>query len=160
MNRLFVGVVMLSTVFVAGTAVGQTDDKKLEHLRKPNPNDLVVIYYQNPVCSISEEEAELTIDGVLTRSRIKPIWSLYPLNLHLVVWADCLDDDTAFVISVRFGEYASVKKPHGTERFKMYHLDDYGSFGRHQGDSKYMMRYVKSSVENAITNYLKANFDL
>ena len=182
MTRWIAAAVILAVLAIAGTTVGQEDDtddvyeyEYLKRLAKENPDELYVRYFQDAECTISEEAVESMIDGVLTRSRIKRLayydWPVrgyrdrtggdFGLDqLFLVVEANCINDnDRGFSIMVRF---ADVVNRHPSLEFKreMYHTRPYGSLGTHNNSSDFLKDAIKSGVERALTDYLKANFDL
>jgi hypothetical protein len=70
----------------------------------------------------------------------------------LLVAANC--DDARFDISVDFivEDFEGFRHRAG--------LLGYGSSGTHADDSKYVLDAIQEAVEAAITDYLKANFDL
>ena len=132
-------------------------------MHKTNPNELYVSVDYGADCKVSEEAIEKMIDGILTRSRIKRLnsddWLEVDLSsdqLHLFVLVNC--DDRVFSNDVRFADM--VQRPDQWIKRLMLHYRPYGSYGVHQGDTEYLMDSLKGSVERALTDYLKANFDL
>ncbi len=183
MTRWIATAVILTVLAIAGAAVGQEDDPDevyeyeyyLKPLAKENPNEFHVRYFQDAECTISEEAVESMIDGVLTRSRIKRLtyydWLVRGYRdrtggdlgldqLFLVVEVSCItSNNQIFGIMVRFADKVN-RHPNLKFKREMYHLRDYGSIGRHNSGPEFLMGQIKAGVERALTDYLKANFDL
>ena len=155
MIRLIVTAAIFSALSITGTTFGQRPDV----LHKENPDELYVYYQQHDDCTISKVAVETMIGGVLTRSRIKKPQYGGLSDLHLDVRTNCLDNDV-FMTVIRFAEEYDLERPLGKVNVWIYHERNYGSFGTYRGDNDYLMSAIKGGVEKAITDYLKANFDL
>jgi len=126
-----------------------------EWMKKENPNELGVVVGADPKCG--PPGLESLVHGVLTRSRIRPVSVSDTPELYLSVAVAC------FEISTQEGLYSYTTKIHFGTRgvqsvFMLYGFPDYGAVG--VGGSDFIGNAVKSSVEEAITDYLHANFDL
>ena len=137
-------------------------------LRKENPDQLYVSYDQYGDCPFSEQSIVSMIDGLLVRSRLKPISEKEWRNsdstwFHLKVVVGCDDDNKApyiFDVSTRFCEEVTLQKPGERIRVFMEHIQGYGAWGTFNPDTDYLRNAIRESVEDALTDYLKANFDL
>ena len=130
------------------------------------PHDPDVVYYQNVVglnCGIEYDEIQEIIEDELIRSRIKPLsWVNGPESsdglLVLDVGTNCLKRDglnAIFSIDVYFAFYFIED----SLNLGALLIDwDFGSFG--VGGRDYILRSVEDSIEDAITAYVRANFDL
>lgn len=156
---------ILALLTSAGYATGQDqeDDSYLGRLHKTNPNELFVDVGYGSDCKLPEEAIKNMIDGILTRSRVKRLTSAEWLDvnldfdqLHMNVFINC--DGHIFSNDVRFADL--VQRPSITSVRLMLHYRPYGGYGIYNGDTEYLMDSVKESVERALTDYLKANFDL
>lgn len=127
-------------------------------------------------CPVSLRDAKDSIDGVLIRSRIRPL-SLDPDGyveyirlvadglVYLNVDVGCLDREVGnpiFDIDVHFGiNYLGfVAGNHPFDRPYLYALIDenFGAFG--VGDRDYILDTVEESVEDAVTVFIAAHMDL
>ena len=156
---------ILALLTISGYVAGQDqgDDFYLGRLHKTNPNELYVEVEYGTDCRMPEEAIEKMIDGILTRSRIKRLtyndWLDVDLDfdqLHMSILVNC--NDRIFANDVRFADM--VQRPPLTFKRTMLHYRPYGSYGIHNGDTEYVMDSLKESVERALTDYMKANFDL
>jgi len=137
-------------------AAGQTFFPWMEKAYKQeNPNELAYFLLVHPDCPVTEEEGESILEGVLVRSRIKPLvrpaWVSRPL--YLSVSLECIkpkNNNPVFQIIARFGDVSG--------EIPIFYFPDYGFFGIGPKDS--MKTAFQGRVEAAITDYLKANFDL
>lgn len=127
---------------------------------KQTPDDLGYWVFTGSDCPFSNEDVERLVDGVWVRSRLRSSDS-YLFELHLQITVLCLDRGEAnpifnhdvFFVPARpdtFNEFLTTTR---------YVLDyNFGTFG--VGPSEYILQSVKESVEEAVTEYLRANFDL
>lgn len=159
------------------TTYGQTEDPP-SPLKVENPSMLYVDYRQYGKCPFSLESIDVMIDGILTRSRLKrtPFTAerfakeirREISGFRLEVKTNCDDDDDAphnFNIKVGFGEYATISRPWGNQQIWMYHDPYvYGASGTYdparEPNISFLKNAIRESVEDALTDYLKANFDL
>ena len=128
-----------------------------------NPDVVHYSSFSDIDCSVEYSEIEKIIKDELIRSRIKPIhWLDRPEGsdglIVLDVELNCLERDglnPIFRIDVYFALYWFEDGAYtGTLLIDW----DFGRFG--VGDGDYILRSVEDSVEDAITAYVKANFDL
>jgi hypothetical protein len=139
---------------MAFAALGQAEPDPA-FLHATNPNGLATWVVVSDKCSgLSMAEAEEAVKGVLVRSRIKPLDTPKD-GERLALWVsiDCLDAHTAFNVQVDFVRGANGSIVRGG-------LVGYGIFGTYAGDKNFLLASVKQSTEKAVTDYLKANFDL
>jgi len=80
----------LITVFVLAALLPSTNSSANEFLKKVEPNELHVTVGVSPDCSVTDNEALGIVEGVLVRSRIKPLDKWDTDELLLVVSIDCL----------------------------------------------------------------------
>lgn len=124
-------------------------------LKQKNPNELAVLTKGGASCGLSDKEVLKTVEGVLIRSRIRPRTKL-PADdkFYLGVVVSCAKDTHSVLQQVFFGDFIL-----GTSiRFG----DDYGSYGAYgTGDApQFVLNELKGDVERAMTDYMKANFNL
>jgi hypothetical protein len=148
-------VVMLIAVLVTGIANADPQP----WMKKANPNELVlVIFGPNGECPASRESLHEAAKGVLTRSRIKAIEETPPAEKAestfpwLVVGIGC--QDGLYEVGVDFIVQDATGFRHRAGLF------GYGSHGTHGNSGPHLVNSVRNDVEAAITDYLKANFDL
>ena len=159
-NRIGVAVGLVVTVtacLIGGTLEAQTN-KPIGHLKKEDPNELFVFYAQNGECPGNYESV---VNAQLAQSRIKKGIGWKYKELLLWVNIKCVDvsELIGYSVSIYFGEL--IPSESGAERnfiFRAYEPDRYSSFGL--GDDEYLRNVVRNYVEIALTDYLKANFDL
>ena len=117
------------------------------------PDQLGYYSHVDSDCPIEASTVSTTIEGVLIRSRIKPIADSYSDAEHFFVEINvyCADMDKAneviFETDVRFGVVAN-----NTDMVINW---DYGSLDF--GDASDINATVRRDVEDALTDYLKAN---
>lgn len=118
------------------------------------PDELSHFVYANKECPISATDLEELVNGVFIRSRIKPLpKQIYEGQLYLQVAVQCLKLEGVnpiFDIGVHFGRY-TPDPPILLDR-------DFGTTGI--GGKDYLRSAIKEIVEQAITEYIKANFDI
>lgn len=123
-------------------------------IKSPNPNELAYFADADEECPISTSGVRDIVEGIFTRSRIKPSELFYEKNrIHLSLTLNCLKrakGNFVFAYNVKFGKY--------TPKPAILFDKDYGSYG--VGGKEFITQSLKTSTENAITDYLKANFDL
>ena len=133
-----------------------------EWLKKENPNELRVITLISTTCPSTEKEYRDIAEGVLVRSRIKPLEMPGMHELALYVHLACIDsgnDNLPISLTVHFGK--AIRDEHGTTlktalspKYFRY-FDQTGSTGVDVIEAQ-----LREAVENAVTDYLEANFDL
>lgn len=125
-------------------------------MKQDNPNELPLAFGITDTCRASEETYKDIVRGVLIRSRIKQGDSDVT-RLHLIVDVSCgqlvgtSDSEFAF----RLGIYFGIRTEDGD--FTV-HYPGYGVYGIESELG--LQDALKDSSEDAITDYLQANFDL
>ena len=123
-------------------------------MKKENPDTLHSSVFVSSECAFTEERVRKVVDGVLIRSRLKTgDYISGPEPFGFVVDVNCMDGTSnAFIINVHFIRFIP-------ELFRnVLESTSYGNFG--VGDAEYTLDGVKLSVEELVTDYLQANFDL
>ena len=129
-------------------------------MEKENPDELALLIGVDEDCSVTEDAVRDMANGVLIRSRIKPLdWArvLEPFGLRVSI--DCTPDSVVFMILVDFIDQLPIPDHSGLFDIR-FARTGYTSFGTTSGDAEYILNAAKRNVERAITDYLKANFDL
>jgi hypothetical protein len=128
------------------------------NLKKENPDVLPLWVFVTKGCPFDSATLRSDVEGVLIRSRIKPIGWLDEggNNFHLSVSLSCHPmSNSNPLFSLDVGVSGEVVFNGETA---YYTSRDNGTFGMADSDS---IRFeVKRRVEAWITDYLKANFDL
>lgn len=129
-----------------------------EWLKKDNPNELAVIA-RTYNCPVSTTELQDLAKGVLIRSRIKPLGGWTPSVVALYAYIDCIKPADVYVFRydlyfARFSDSPFSDDPVITHT----PLWDYSNVGI--GQASFITESIKLAIEEAITDYLKANFDL
>jgi hypothetical protein len=126
-------------------------------LKVDNPNELAVYVYASPECPVTTDELKEVLSGVLIGSRVKPLLGEEYLknSLYLSASIGCLEPDKpsgyqVFSIPLAFGSY-NVRPP-------VTYLYPYGFTGTGPKDD--IISSFKNQVEEAVTDYIAANFDL
>ena len=129
-----------------------------EWMVKENPDELMVLAFSTISCPVSGEIAYSTVEGVLTRSRIKaiPFTEASPEAEFpwLLVFLGCGDDRVLCSADVDF-----LGQEINGFRFR-YGIVGYGVHGYCDNDPDRLLDQLRDGVESAITDYLQANFDL
>ena len=125
-----------------------------EVLKQGSPNQLNYFGWIGEKCGTPLGEIKSAIEGVLIRSRVKPIESPGG-KLYLSVTVDCSSAKNtsfrAFTVDVYFGRY--------DEKPAIFYEPGFGGVG-FGGGSEYLVDAVKKSVESAMTAYISAHLDL
>ena len=122
-------------------------------MKSENPHELG--YWSRTQCpELSEFNINSIIEDVMARWEIKPITSLLSLSspfLHVVFMCVEMQPSTLFAYSyeIRFGDFVAGNTI-------LYEGAWYGATGK--GGPTYIETSVENSLEDAITDYLKANF--
>ena len=155
---------VISICMAAGNIYGQTS-RPQQHLQKDNPNELFVNYTQGDSCKGSYE---YIVDNELVKSRIKrkTFWEYD--ELILICRINCLELSGgvghAFSINAAFGRLIEAE-PGASPSFvkQLYDPYWYGTIGRY-GTQVDFQSFVgdsfRSAIQQALTDYLRANFDL
>ena len=148
-NRMRVAIIVLGVLLCsAATAEPQP------WMKKENPETLRSVVVVNSECKVSTEDVQKVVDGVLIRSRLKPGDYLNsPDDFGFIVMLDC-SQGAQFIIDadVRFVRYIPYL---GRNLFETHVYGTYG-VGRPEG----ILETVKGHVEELVTDYLQANFEL
>ncbi len=141
-------------------------------LKVENPDTLFVDYNQYGECPFGTESIEKTLDNLLVRSRLKRAslshWLFNSTKFKLRIRVNCDDDDgrlsRLFNVSTSFREGITVQRPIGPVKIDVDHVPDYDRLGVYTPDREqntdFLKNAIRDSVEDALTDYLKANFDL
>jgi hypothetical protein len=108
-----------------------------------------------PNCPLTEKEATEAVSGVLIRSRVKPLTGneYWTQPLLLDVQLDCLKSESIyqiFMLTIYFGNASKLPVT-----FMAHPYNRYGTV-----DKADLISSIKDRVEAAITDFIKANFDL
>jgi hypothetical protein len=124
-------------------------------IKSPTPNELSYYLVASKNCPFDLEKAQTVVDGVLIRSRIKPLREdiFVDNRVYLNMTISCLvlkSNNPVFDVEVNFARIS----PYPSIIFDQH----FGTSGI--GDSDYILQAFKESVESAVTEHIKANFDL
>ena len=139
-------------------ALGADDQEWLKTaLKNENPNELTYFVVLNPECPIAKDKVASLVEGVLVRSRIKPLGGDEGVGreLFLNVATDCVslaNNNPVYVIDVIFGKYV------GDIAAPMYYGTAFGYLGI--GPVDHIEKALKENIELVITAYLRVNIDL
>ena len=128
-----------------------------------DPNEAYYASFVDTDCPVEDDDIDNIIEGELTRSRIKPLhWTLRTHDSESLIVFDvdlfCLDREDLnpiFNVDVYFALYIFYD-----DRFSGSVLIDWGFGAFGVGGRDYILQSVEDSVEDAITAYIRANFDL
>lgn len=123
-------------------------------IKSSTPNELAYYVLVSPDCPVTEQETSKHIEGEFIRGRIKPLQNQLDYNrVYLNVVIDCLKQESAhpvFIVKMNFGKY----NPKPAILFDK----TYGQFGT--GGKEFIINTYKKGLERAVTDYIKANFNL
>ena len=124
-------------------------------IKSPTPNQLAYWVAVAQDCEITKDEAISLVDGVLIRGRIKPLSQSLgsEASLYLNIVIDCMPGESRnpiYVININFARWTS----HPPILFDW----PYGTFGI--GPKEFSSQHLKEQVEDAVTDFIKVNFDL
>jgi len=126
-------------------------------IKVDNPNQLAYLIWviDSEKCFITEKAVQKIVERVFIRSRIKPLEesSFNPSKIYLDIELWChrgepSQDWNAFSLSIYFAR----KQDHTLINF------NFGTVGI--GNKTFIPNTIKEHVEDAITAYIKTNFDL
>lgn len=146
---------LLAVFLIPLTAASETyEEAYFRALKSKTPNELTYWIGVNDICPFEKESVESIVEGVFIRSRVKPIKNvLSEGSIYLDITVDCLDRgelNPIFKIDISFARW----RPFPAVKFQK----GYGNFG--VGDRDFILQTVQRGVENAVTDHIKANFDL
>jgi hypothetical protein len=124
-------------------------------IKVKDPNQLSYFATASKACPLNDADLENIVEGVFVRSRIKPLsgpgFLTAPVYFDLGVSCVTLENaNPVFNIQVHFSRY----RPHPAIKYDF----DFGTTGI--GGKDFIKQSVKECVENAVTEFIKANFDL
>ena len=162
-NRTMIILVMtIAVCMIVETVEGQPSNP-IKHLKKEKPNELIVSYYEDDDCTW---DFASDIDMQLVKSRIKRKTAFEFNTLQLDVNLACLETKSGtvvFSIQMAFGEYIATEPGDNFGMmFRAYDPFTYGYFGVAGKDNAegFIRNSIRDRLEIALTDYLKANFDL
>ena len=141
------------------------DETPLGHMKKDKPSELFVVYIQSGNCG---ESFERIVDNELTQSHIKRTDVLPELDtVFLMVGIKCheLAEDIGvmFNVSVRFSRMVPTYnwQPGEMSWELIFHAKQYNHFGiAEDARSPYVTSKLHEKVKDALSDYLRINFDL
>jgi hypothetical protein len=147
----------VAVTLVAAFLVATAGAEPAPWMKKANANELVTLVVPGKDCPASVDEIQETVSGVLIRSRIKRV-AQAPTRENaagtfpwLMIAVRCTDDLFAFDID--------FVEPDTEGFLDRLGLIGYGTSGTN-ADREDFLNSLRQDVERAITDYLKANFDL
>ncbi|MBA3966056.1 MAG: hypothetical protein H0X47_09820 [Nitrospirales bacterium] len=154
MNRAFI-TFLIAIFAVPYSFAGEPPEWFYKAIKVSNANELAYFIEMNDSCPFTKDEVNKIAEGVLIRSRIKPLKEEIFVSgrIYLRLGISCVkwnDSSQVFSINSEFGRY--IPEP-GI-------IFDY-SFGFIGiGSKDYIEQNFKSSTESAVTAFMKANFNL
>jgi hypothetical protein len=122
-------------------------------LKRAKPDELALGLILDDDCDESQDEFLTLAQSVLIRSRIKPLGaSTSPDGFHLKVVVDCLERKSFFSVSAHFLALINGNL--------VRHGNGYYVYGTISEDPAFLKSNFRQTVEDAITDYSKVNFDL
>ena len=139
-------------VLLLVSRLGYAGDWFHDAIKVDKPNQLAYWVEVQKICPITQETVQKLVEGVFIRSRIKPLGEKLE-GISLDVELACIKmKDNRFVYKLEI--YFSRYLPLPAVNFAM-------NFGAHGiGKDTDITAAIKEQVETAITEYIKANFDL
>lgn len=145
-------------VLLLFSQLGHADDWLHQAIKVDNPNELAFWVKFGGECPVTKEAVQKIVEGVFIRSRVKPLKAeaiREPGRIYMSVDLFCFKSDpsydwVAYRIALTFGRFS----PSPAILFDR----DFGSVGT--GGKESISTTIKERVEAAITEYIKANFDL
>ena len=122
-------------------------------IQSDTPDELHYYIGVSEECSVSLKEARTILEGVFIRSRVKPIEGIPSRKPYLNVNLNCLNVEgisPVFTINIHFAEQ--------TDEAYILFDKSFSYFGI--GRKEFILQGMKSKIEDAMTEYIKANFDL
>ena len=131
------------------------DEVDLSYLKAPletdDPNTLYVLTSIDSDCETSKKQLDKIVKGSLIRSRIKPVdeYTEPMINVQL----RCLNlknNNPVYEVTTRFGFYDYDRKT------PVFFSSQYNKFGI--GDKQVIETAIKDRVDEAMEDYIQANF--
>jgi hypothetical protein len=147
---LYAAIVLFPTI-----AIGQQVPDSLKSvLKQSSPDELNYFAYAHNTCGIESSELNKVIEGVLIRSRVKPVNTAFG-KLYLNAFVNCTESNSsgwrAFEVSINFARW-SVKPA-------ILYEPGYKTVG-YDREATSILNYVKKHVEEAVTDYISVHLDL
>lgn len=129
-------------------------------MKRENPNELGLFVSTTPECPFTEADITSMAEGEYVRARVKPTEDI---SWNLTLTVECMTTSVserqvgwAMVVNLRFG---TSLRPFV---FVLYEGANYGTLAVGPDDTSgtlYLRNIVKAQVEEALTDYLKANIE-
>lgn len=141
--------------FTASPAFSEVPEWLLDAIKVKSPNQLAYFIEMNDSCPFEKEELNKITEGVLIRSRIKPLKEdiFVKGRIYLSLSLSCIRLDNGsqvFTIGAEFARWL----PHPPIVFD----SGFGYTGI--GPKSFISQNFKGSTERAITAFIKSNFNL
>jgi hypothetical protein len=126
-------------------------------MKKENPETLSTLVIVGSACPFSQSEVQEVVNGVLIRSRLRPGYYATDTDwLGFVVKFNCkkiagLSEQVIFNLDVNFIRFYQA-------RTLVEPVPNYGILGN--GTRDFILEATRGPVEELVTDYLQANFDL
>lgn len=168
-NRLRASAVSVLLGMALSMPVSHVDAQPRDYMKKSSPEELYVSFFEGEQCPWSMEHV---VDGALVRSRIrrKPLW-IYDETV-LLVNVRCMQAQRAngrtsglvYSVEVSFGAFIR-SEPSAQYSFDTIRVDagKYWTIGTSTLDDlgrQFLENNLRDEVEEALVDYLRANFDL
>lgn len=143
-------IILFPLLLFAGTAIAEPQD----WMKQENPNELALWVSVSSDCPFTREEILNGTEGEFLRARIKPVLSGAGFNLTVAI--HCMKVETQGGSHIGFATFSDVRFGRG---LFLYDVPWYGGLYTigPDGASK-VKNVVEEIVSNALTDYLKANF--
>jgi hypothetical protein len=138
-----------------GVAASGSPDWHNDVLKQSNPNTLGYYVNAGDEClGVSSAELQEVVEGVFIRSRIKPVQDFnQPIYLNVIM--DCMEANSGNFVAVDF----SIRFARYNPKPAILYDWGYGAVGT-ASSKNFLLDQSKQMVEQAITDYIKANFNL
>ena len=146
--KKLIALLLLLPVFVSAESFG----------KKENPNDVFALFIVESGCPVTKKEVVDIGRGVLIRSRLKQLQTWGENEPSLSVNLNCLDlENGSWAYHISAEIVRSYKVDEGIQELSMVGRNR-GKFG--VGRKDFILASYKNAVEDIVTDYLQANFDL
>ncbi|PKI16712.1 hypothetical protein [Colwellia sp. 12G3] len=148
--------ITLVAIFIMPSAYAKSPPQWLYNaIKVSNPNELAYFVQVSDSCPFTSDEINEITEGVLIRSRIKPLKDdiFVSGRIYLNLGISCVKLDGSsqvFAIKSAFGRYEPTPAI----------IYDYPFGFNGIGPKEYILTNFKSSTERAITAFVKSNFNL
>ena len=139
-------------VLVSQTGYAGANSWEFDAYKVNDPKELAFFVEVND-CTVTEEQVDSIVKGVLARSRINPLGEMEWLtaNLVLLVSVNCIEQPDANPIvslDVGFGKWSPIP---------LRYMRNYGRIA--VGDGEYQGQSIEGAVQDAMSTYMEVNFD-